>query len=118
MCIYESIDQRNEIVEANLWCIDAVIRANYALMQAARLDYGDVYQWLALRLIQAVSKYDPDKGALRKHIFAQLQYELLSCKGSRRRYGLTEAPWDLRGAVVSLETLPESDHCWELELVA
>ena len=64
MCIYESIEQRNEIVEANLWCIDAVIRANYALMQAARLDYGDVYQWLALRLIQAVSKYDPDKGSI------------------------------------------------------
>lgn len=85
MCIYETVEQRNEIVETHLWCIDAVIRANYALMQAARLDYGDVYQWLALRLIQAVSGFDPDKGTLRQHIFAQLQYELLSCKGSQRR---------------------------------
>lgn len=118
MCIYETVEQRNEIVETHLWCIDAVIRANYVLMQAAGLDYGDVYQWLALRLIQAVSGFDPDKGSLRQHIFAQLQYELLSCKGSRRRYGFTEAPWDLRGAVVSLDALSAQDPFWEQKIAA
>lgn len=118
MRIYESVERRNEIVEAHLWCIDAVIRANFPLMQAARLDYGDVYQWLALRLIQAVSGFDPDKGTLRQHIFAQLQYELRSCKGSQRRLGLTEAPWDLRGAVVSLESLSEYDPYWERKIAA
>lgn len=118
MCIYETVEQRNEIVETHLWCIDAVIRANYALMQAARLDYGDVYQWLALRLIQAVSGFDPDKGTLRQHIFAQLQYELLSCKGSQRRYGFTEAPWDLRGTVVSLDALSAQDPFWEQKIAA
>ena len=113
-----SILERNRIVEEHLWCINSVMRKNHALIRAARLDYEEVYQQLALRLIRAVETFDPDKGVLRIHILAQLKYELLSCKGSRRRYGLTEAPWDLRGAVVSLETLPESDHCWELELVA
>lgn len=118
MCIYEAIDLRNAVVEEHMWCIDAVIRANYALMEAAHLDYDDVYQWLALRLIHAVAKFDPAKGSLRQHIFAQLQYELLSCKGSARQYGLTEAPWDLRNAVISLEGLSES-HCgWETRLVA
>ena len=82
------------------------------------LDYGDVYQWLALRLIQAVSGFDPDKGTLRQHIFAQLQYELLSCKGSQRRYGFTEAPWDLRGAVVSLDALSAQDPFWEQKIAA
>ena len=48
-----SIAQRNAIVEANLWCIDSVIRQNRPLMRAARLEYDDVYQQLALRLIKA-----------------------------------------------------------------
>ena len=47
-----SIAQRNAIVEANLWCIDSVIRQNRPLMRAARLEYDDVYQQLALRLIK------------------------------------------------------------------
>ena len=37
-----SIAQRNAIVEANLWCIDNVIRQNRPLMRAARLEYDDV----------------------------------------------------------------------------
>lgn len=49
-----SIAQRNEIVEEHLWCIDAVIRKNRALMQAARLDYDDVYQQLAIRLLSLI----------------------------------------------------------------
>lgn len=118
MCIYESVALRNAVVEENLWCIDAVIRANHALMQAAHLDYDDVYQWLALRMIHAVATFDPSKGVLRQHIFAQLHYELLNCKGSQRRYGFADAPWDLRGAVVSLECLAESDPDWELRIAA
>ena len=51
-----SIAQRNAIVEANLWCIDSVIRQNRPLMRAARLEYDDVYQQLALRLIKAVTR--------------------------------------------------------------
>ena len=62
-----SIAQRNAIVEANLWCIDSVIRQNRPLMRAARLEYDDVYQQLALRLIKAVAGYDPEKGRLEQH---------------------------------------------------
>ena len=71
-----SIAQRNAIVEANLWCIDSVIRQNRPLMRAARLEYDDVYQQLALRLIRAVAGFDPQKGTLQQHIFAQLRMEL------------------------------------------
>ena len=100
-----SIAQRNAIVEDHLWCIDSVIRKNRLLMQAAHLDYDDVYQQLAIRLIKAVSGFDPDKGVLKQHIFSQLHYELLNCKAASRRYGLTAAPYDLRGVVVSLDAL-------------
>ena len=102
-----SIAERNRIVEEHLDCIDKVIRYNYPLMRAAHLDYDDVYQQLAVRLIRCVESFDPKKGKLSEHINAQLQYELLSCKDSRRRYGFTGAPRDLRGAVISLDACGE-----------
>jgi len=97
-----SIAERNRIVEEHLHCIDQVIRWNYTLIRAAHLDRDDVYQQLAVRLICCVEGFDPEKGELEQHIYSQLQYELLSCKDSRQRYGFTHAPYDLRGAVVSL----------------
>ena len=57
-----SLTQRNELVEKYLWCIDTVIRKNRPLMRAAQLEYDDVYQQLALRLIKAVAGFDPQKG--------------------------------------------------------
>lgn len=99
-----SIAQRNAIVEANLWCIDSVIRQNRPLMRAARLEYDDVYQQLALRLIKAVAGYDPEKGRLEQHIFAQLKYELLSCKSAYRLCGKVN---NIRG--MALESQEEFD---------
>ena len=64
------------IVENHLWCIKAVMKQNRALIRAAKLDTDDVYQQLALRLIRAVMSYDPEKGDLEQHIFAQLRMEL------------------------------------------
>jgi hypothetical protein len=92
-----SILERNRIVEEHLWCINSVMRKNHALIRAARLDYEEVYQQLALRLIRAVETFDPDKGVLRIHILAQLKYELLSCKTPCRLYGITYAPADFCG---------------------
>ena len=102
-----SIAERNRIVEENLYRINATIRRNRGLMRAARLDYDDVYQQLAIRLIRCVAGFDPEKGKLGAHINAQLQYELLNCKDSRSRYGFTGAPRDLRGTVVSLDACGE-----------
>ncbi len=106
-----SIAERNRIVEEHLPRIDRIIRRNCALIRAAHLDRDDVYQELAIRLIGCVENFDPEKGTLEKHIDAQLQYELLNCKDSRRRYGFTHAPYDLRGVVVSLSacgSLPDT----------
>ena len=98
-----SVAERNRIVEEHLHCIDRTIRRNRALIKAAHLDRDDVYQQLAVRLIRAVAGFDPEKGDLEQHICAQLQDELLNCKDSHQRYGFTGAPYDLRGAVISLE---------------
>ncbi len=86
-----SIAERNRIVEENLHCINKVIRKNHALMSAAHMDYDDVYQQLAIRL-SCVGNFDPEKGMLKAHIYAQLQYELLNCKAPYRLTGITGAP--------------------------
>lgn len=111
-----SIAERNRIVENHLWCVDKVIRDNRSLMMAAHLDYDDVYQQLALRLIHCVAGYDPKKGKLKQHIFAQLKFELLNCKSPYRQYGMTGAPAGLRGEkIISLDAVRrDSDLDWEL----
>ena len=105
------IEERNKLVTSYLWCIDSVIRQNYSLVQAAHLDVDDVYQELALRLIRAVERYRPGSRSLKGSIFAQLKYELLNCKSARARYGFCSAPYDLRGVVVSIETLLDAEVC-------
>ncbi len=105
-----SIAERNRIVEENLPLIDKTIRKNYALMKAAHLDYNDVYQDLAIRLIRCVESFDPDKGTLKAHIYAQLQYELLRCKSPYKLTGITGAPSDFRwGSVMSLNAVNEEN---------
>ena len=114
-----SILERNRIVEEHLWCIDSVMRKNHALIRAARLDYEEVYQQLALRLIRAVETFDPDKGVLRIHILAQLKYELLNCKSAYRLCGLTGAPKEYRKSdMVSLENIPEGSPLYEQVIAA
>lgn len=107
-----SIAERNRIVEENLYWIDRIIHRNTSLMQAAHLDYDDVYQDLAVRLIRCVETYDPEKGTLDQHIMCQLQYEMRNCKSSQRRYGFTSAPYDLRGAVISLDAFREDSNLY------
>lgn len=102
----DAIARRNAIVEEHLPCIVSVMRRNRELIRAARLEWADVYQQLALRLIWAVDSFDPAKGTLKQHIYAQLRFELMYCKAPRRRYGLTDAPPTLgRGAFVSYEAI-------------
>ena len=106
-----SIAERNRIVEENLPMIDKMIRHNWALMVAAHLDYDDVYQDLAIRLIRCVENFDPDKGTLHTHIYSQLKYELLNCKAPRKLTGIVDAPADFRWCnILSMDALGE-DNC-------
>jgi len=110
-----SITERNCIVEENLPMIDKTIRRNYALMKAAHLDYEDVYQDLAVRLIRCVETYDPDKGTLYTYIHSQLQHELLNCKAPRKLTGITGAPVDFRwGSILSLDTVSEDNRAFAM----
>ena len=113
-----TVAERNRIAEEHLPCIDRTIRRNYALMRAARLDRDDVYQQLAIRLIRCVETFDPDKGNLEQHIYAQLQYEMLNCKAVHRLTGMTGAPADFRrGNIISIHAIHEDSPLYE-QLVA
>lgn len=79
-----SIAERNRIVEEHLCCIDAVMRRNHALIRAARLEYDDVYQDLAICLILCVEQFDPEKGSLRRYIRTKLCNALYDRKEIRR----------------------------------
>ena len=114
-----SIAQRNAIVEDHLWCIDSIIQKNRPLVRAARLEYDDVYQQLAIRLVKAVAGYDPEKGSLQQHIFAQLKYELLDCKAASRLCGMTGTPRDFcRSSILSLEAISEDSGLHDQALAA
>ena len=113
-----SIAQRNALVEAHLSCINDVMHSNRKLIRAARLDQDDVYQQLALRLIKAVETFDPDKGDLETHIKAQLRYELLDCRSAYRRFGVTNAPRNLGGVIVSLDEYRDRACARDLAMAA
>ena len=114
-----SLAERNRIVEEYLPYVDQVIRRNRGLMRAARLEYDDVYQQLSLRLIRAVSPYDPDKGELGAHIWAQLRFELLNCKAPRRLYGMTDLPRDFRREnIISFDSICENSEWYEQVMAA
>ena len=87
-----SIAQRNAIVEDHLWCIDSIIQKNRPLMRAARLSMTMCTSSLPFGSSRPLLYYDPDKGNLQQHIFAQLKYELLNCKAAFRLCGMTGAP--------------------------
>lgn len=113
------LSQRDRTVEEHLRCIDTVIRQNRALMKAAHLDYDDVYQQLAIRLIRCVDNFDPAKGELEQHIYAQLKYELLNCKEPYRLTGITGLPKDFRAeSVIHIEALTEGSKLYNQLLAA
>ena len=98
-----SIAQRNALVEEHLPCIDALMQRERKTIRNARLDSDDVYQQMALRLIKAVASFDPEKCELEEYITAQLDCELQDCLHPTRRFGVTDAPRNCGGKVVSLE---------------
>lgn len=106
-----SIAQRNSLVDKHLWCIDYVIGKNHYIYKAAKMEYDDVYQQLAIRLIKAVAGYNPSKSTLTRHILAQLKYELLNLKNARDICGITNVPSNFdRNNVISMSDFDEGSE--------
>ena len=70
--------------------IRRIMRRNYPLLHALRLEPEDVYQDLALTAIQAARAFDSARSdSVEAHVWMQLQYAVLDMKQKYRPGGLT-----------------------------
>lgn len=103
-----SIAERNRIVEAHFWCIDAVLDCNARFLRANRIEREDAYQHLAEQLICLAAALDADARGLSHQILEHLSEALYGCGSAFHLFGITEAPGNLeRGSMVSFEAMRE-----------
>jgi len=96
--------ERNEIFMDNADMIRRVMRRNWPLICAMRLDWDDVYQELAIAALNAIDTFDPMRSeCIQAHIWMKLQYAVLTIKRQYRPCGLTGYGSQPRPVVVSLE---------------
>ena len=96
--------ERNEIFMNNEGMIRRVMRRNWALICAMRLDWDDVYQELAMAALNAIETFDPMRSeCIQAHIWMKLQYAVLTIKRQYRPCGLTGFGKQPRPVVVSLD---------------
>lgn len=101
---------RNEIFLENEGMIWRVMRRNWPLICALRLDRDDVYQELAMAALNAIETFDPMRSAcIQAHIWMKLQYAVLTIKRQCRPCGLTSLG-SRRPVVVSLDRLESRDR--------
>ena len=83
---------RNQIFMENEEIISRVMRRNYPLLRALRLEWDDVYQELAVVMLNAINTFDPARAeSLHTHIWMELQYALLDIKRRHSPHGITAA---------------------------
>ena len=96
--------ERNEIFMDNEGMIRRVMRRNWALICAMRLDWDDVYQELAMAALDAIDTFDPMRSeCIQAHIWMKMQYAVLDIKRRYRPCGLTSFDKQRRPVVVSLD---------------
>ena len=82
--------ERNDIFMDNEGMIWRVMRRNWPLISAMRLDRDDVYQELALAALNAIEAFDPMRSeCIQAHIWMQLQYAILDIERRYKPCGLT-----------------------------
>ena len=90
-----TVAERNRIVEEQIDCIDKVLYRHRHLLLAARLEYEDLYQDLAIRLILAVDSYHTEVGPLRTYLMGQLEQELTSSQEIQQLLKGENISWQL-----------------------
>lgn len=100
-----SVEERNEIVADHLNMIWWVIGRNRNLLRAIRAEKDDAFQALAVRLVQCVDTYNPEKGNLITHIRQSLEYEMRTFGAQTGAHGLKGVPREERPIMVSFELM-------------
>lgn len=88
-----TIHTRNELFEEKEHLIGVTVKKHRSLIRAARLDVQDVRQELAVRLLEAIDKYDPARCRnMDAYLTLQLRYCLLHMRECGRLFGIPYAP--------------------------
>ena len=96
--------ERNALFCEKEYMIPQTIRKHHLLLSACRLSDNDVYQELAIRLLESLDRYKPEKCEnLDAYLMLQLKYRLLHMKDCSRLYGIPLAP-RRNFFVISLDT--------------
>lgn len=97
---------RNQLFEEKLPLVDRVMKRYSWEIQIYRLCREDVWQELALRMLECLDRYDaeicPNVDA---YLVKQLRYALLHQTAPSKRYGIPNAP---RGCVLQIISLEEN----------
>lgn len=98
---------RNSLFEVKEHLIGEVIGSNYTMLRACKMDRQDVYQELAIRLLEAIEKYDERIcDNLDAYLTVSLKNRLFNLTSCSKRFGMPYAP--KRGfSVLSLQDLDQ-----------
>lgn len=81
---------RNNIFMENLDLINRTLRRHRLLLRALQLEQEDVYQELAVAALQAIDSFDARRSeSITIHIWAKLQYAILTIKRRHKPCGMT-----------------------------
>ena len=102
---------RNQIFMENEEIITRVMRRNAPLLRALRLEWDDVYQELAVAMLNAINTFDPARSeSLRAHIWMKLQYAVLDIKRRHSPHGMTAMGNSLSPQFYSVELAEEQGY--------
>lgn len=101
---------RNSLFGEKEYMINQTMRIHKVLLMACRMNAEDIYQELAVTLLEALDRYDQSKCAnMDAYLMLRLRYKLLHMKDGSKLYGIPQAP--RRGfSVTSLEALDIQMH--------
>jgi hypothetical protein len=95
--------------------INSTIRRNRPLLTALRLEDEDVAQQLAVKMLAAIRKFDPDRSeSLAAHIRHSLRYEILNIKRRFNPHGITGIPKGYRPDFLYLDDALPGSCAYEL----
>lgn len=104
------VEKRNELLEEFMDLPGYIIRENWPLVAATRMEVEDLKQELLLRAMQAIETYDPHGGAsLRHYLNVCLQYHLMRLAKAASTKGMTHVPKGVRVTFCSVEAMSEKD---------
>ena len=101
--------QRNELLEKYMDLPGYIIRDNWPLVAATRMEVEDVKQELLIRGMQAIETYNPSAGAsLRTHLNIAMKFTLMKLAKKSSDRGMTHVPQRVRVTFCSLDVLREN----------